>query len=617
MSRTPESIISRIRRGEGRPAVKEVASEEGLVPLVPLGVLMLIFLVNCVVGFAFLEEDAFIDFRYVRNLAEGFGFVFNPGGEPVEGFSNFLWLGILYFAYVAGFEVVAAARIICIILGLGAIYFSCKAMIRLTGRDGALNLLPAAMIAFSPPLIYWYQGGLEAPLFSFLIIGALYLHLEESKRVVPFPLSGLFCLLLALTRPEGIIFFVIFAMLKTPPAMRDNAKLRSFIVWFFSCFLPFLLFIAIRFNIFHSLLPNTYYAKVNYAVPDAVHIGGLYTLAFLLDSRAWLWLVPYIAVLIRVRGESLWRSLLPLILFVPYMLFVFYVGGDFHIHFRFYAPMLPLLFMAAAMGLWEIYDLIGEHSATRVANIATAFLALIVLVGSSAYYRSPVWRDLEQVAPGNRSLLSYRYEMFAKQPSQFGTLLRNWFKPPGDILDKAGKWLAGEYPEDTRIATEQCGKVPFYTGFETFDLLGLNDKEVARIIHYSLSFQKYLDAFLQADSDIVLLYYADGRFVDMLHIGKLVESKEFQEKYELTTILDFDYVYKLDKDYHRDRQLLLFERRIKPAEISAPLKINAMIDDFAKTATVEEGVIRKPGEQGEAAKPKVIRKRIIKFVVEL
>ena len=38
----------------------------------------------------FLCDDAFISFRYARNLLEGHGLVFNPG-EYVEGYSNFLW----------------------------------------------------------------------------------------------------------------------------------------------------------------------------------------------------------------------------------------------------------------------------------------------------------------------------------------------------------------------------------------------------------------------------------------------------------------------------------------------------------------------------------------------
>ena len=39
----------------------------------------------------FVTDDAFISFRYVRNLFDGHGLVFNPG-EHVEGYTNFLWI---------------------------------------------------------------------------------------------------------------------------------------------------------------------------------------------------------------------------------------------------------------------------------------------------------------------------------------------------------------------------------------------------------------------------------------------------------------------------------------------------------------------------------------------
>src|SRR6185436_4524317 len=40
--------------------------------------------------FAWTTDDAFISFRYARNLVDGLGLVFNAG-ERVEGFSNLLW----------------------------------------------------------------------------------------------------------------------------------------------------------------------------------------------------------------------------------------------------------------------------------------------------------------------------------------------------------------------------------------------------------------------------------------------------------------------------------------------------------------------------------------------
>ncbi len=37
-----------------------------------------------------LQDDAYISFRYAKNAALGHGLVYNPG-EPVEGYTNFLW----------------------------------------------------------------------------------------------------------------------------------------------------------------------------------------------------------------------------------------------------------------------------------------------------------------------------------------------------------------------------------------------------------------------------------------------------------------------------------------------------------------------------------------------
>ena len=45
-----------------------------------------------------LMDDAMISMTYARNLAEGHGAVWYPGAEPVQGYSNPLWM--LYMAAV-------------------------------------------------------------------------------------------------------------------------------------------------------------------------------------------------------------------------------------------------------------------------------------------------------------------------------------------------------------------------------------------------------------------------------------------------------------------------------------------------------------------------------------
>ncbi|RKX21336.1 MAG: hypothetical protein DRP51_04400, partial [Candidatus Zixiibacteriota bacterium] len=52
---------------------------------------VILFFIFAYLFWGYSIDDAFITFRYAENLADGYGLVFNPGGEPVEGYSNFLW----------------------------------------------------------------------------------------------------------------------------------------------------------------------------------------------------------------------------------------------------------------------------------------------------------------------------------------------------------------------------------------------------------------------------------------------------------------------------------------------------------------------------------------------
>ncbi|HSC39361.1 MAG TPA: hypothetical protein VLD19_15870, partial [Chitinophagaceae bacterium] len=57
-------------------------------------------------------DDANIYFKYAKNLANGFGFVYNPGGEHVEGFTSILWTVMVAGLYVIagpGFEPILLA----------------------------------------------------------------------------------------------------------------------------------------------------------------------------------------------------------------------------------------------------------------------------------------------------------------------------------------------------------------------------------------------------------------------------------------------------------------------------------------------------------------------------
>jgi arabinofuranosyltransferase len=58
-------------------------------------VALAMFLSVLAIGNRFIQDDAFISFRYAQHCAEGHGLTWNIGEQPVQGYTNFLWTLLL------------------------------------------------------------------------------------------------------------------------------------------------------------------------------------------------------------------------------------------------------------------------------------------------------------------------------------------------------------------------------------------------------------------------------------------------------------------------------------------------------------------------------------------
>src|SRR5215471_13513339 len=63
------------------------------------------YLIACYQLQRVIADDAYISFRFARNLAEGYGLVWNIGGEPVEGYTDPLWVFLLSGVCRLGFDI--------------------------------------------------------------------------------------------------------------------------------------------------------------------------------------------------------------------------------------------------------------------------------------------------------------------------------------------------------------------------------------------------------------------------------------------------------------------------------------------------------------------------------
>jgi arabinofuranosyltransferase len=118
----------------------------------------------------FTADDAWISVRYAENLAEGHGFVWNPGGVPVEGFSNPLLVYGEALAHWLGWSSISFART----LGV-ACAVTCTCLVYWRGRQvvGEIAARSATVLTgLCPPMALWAVGGLETTLTALVITAA-------------------------------------------------------------------------------------------------------------------------------------------------------------------------------------------------------------------------------------------------------------------------------------------------------------------------------------------------------------------------------------------------------------------------------------------------------------
>ena len=144
----------------------------------------------------FTMDDAFISFRYARNIGDGLGPYWNPAdaANPVEGFTSFLhvWtLGIINF--VTGADVKVVSKILGVIAGLALL----AAMVRETRRYRLGNLASVvALSAFLLPVTAINSvSGMETTVFmlwNFLTVMTAVRLLEDpgEKKALYFRVSA-------------------------------------------------------------------------------------------------------------------------------------------------------------------------------------------------------------------------------------------------------------------------------------------------------------------------------------------------------------------------------------------------------------------------------------------
>lgn len=403
-----------------------------------------------------LIDDAFIFFRYVDNLLAGHGLTWNPGEERVEGYTSFLYTMLLAGPRALGAEPVLLATSLNVALFIGTVLLSLRMLVRAAGGWSASLLVAPALLATSSSLGESARSGMELMLFSFLLVLASHLHLHSSARPGARFAAGAVSGLLVLTRPEGILAYLVSALVSFREERGDRrAALTRELQRFLGLAAVIVPHLAWRIAYYHDVLPNTYYAKVGFALSNlwrglggfeqflGTHRGAMCALALL----AWAF-----APATRVGG-----------LFCAYLVAWLAYNGiflglpDWKAHYTVPVDVFALLLLG-----WSASTTLAtvRVPAARSCRIA-ALVALVCLLAG----------NLERALANN-------------QESRKGLRLTLVDAPTKSMISGCiaiGKKLREMASPGDSLATGACGAIPYYSGLITYDTLGLNDKHIARL----------------------------------------------------------------------------------------------------------------------------------------
>jgi len=485
-------------------------------------------------------DDANIFFVYARNLSAGEGFVFNPGGERVEGFTSLLWVLICAGAVALAGEPERLLLILNVLLVCFTVVLCLRSFVLAansdpdrfsTGWKAAFLLLLLSDRSY----ITWNTIALmETALWGGLLIIAALAIVDEDDRRNRRPILAAIVATLVITRPEALLWGPVLIALfyfRTATATTWKRALRQVIplLIIYACTAGLLTIFRVVY--FGFPLPNTYYAKVSPSLTYRLTEGIAYVQSYLASAPApfasGVAIVLSAVHLVRVRFRDSRTFVLTAVgltgLAVPVL-----SGGDHFDGFRFYQSVYPLLLLSLLnFARFILPEYVGLAAQSRVRRNMT------LAVGASVIGLFLALQTLEWLYPDHRPLLGTEFEIAAE----------------GRQRGYDANAVFGALEPRPSIGTITVGGLKYAYSGDVTDLMGLNNTRMAhnggnRIgIRSHAAFEKR--TFYELNPTIVLpiVRYRSGLFESSqkvwfvgVALKGLLDDTQFRETYQLAEI---------------------------------------------------------------------------------
>jgi hypothetical protein len=462
-----------------------------------------------------LGDDAMISMRYARNLASGFGLVWNSSDERVEGYTNFLWT--IYMAFVHLFPLPSSKTSLVIlltniILSIGTIPIIIH-IIRIL--NGNLLVIVATLVCYvlNKNIMVWTTTGFETTLLTFLLLLSIFRIINEAQQGRSNPLTSVLIAVISLVRADAIFLSVLLYAL----SILWNKNRRSVVVYSaLSLTLP-IAHEIFRVSYYGDVLPNTAYLKT-FGWENRHIAGWQYTLEFVQRYP----IVMSFALVGSLLSQQKQRSRIYLIAFVlAYMAYIVYVGGDAFLNFRFFVPVIPLLLVLAFLSvqsldftrLTDYLQVSFKHQfvkkATCFALLISGFIIIVlslaadfisvgarsgfgvkqffgIVVGFSLLIGSLTislwWKVLKNALQVTKIKLAFCIALCLTTPlivPFYGKFLEPSEADLGNV--RIGLLLKRNTPLASRVADFWAGSVFYFSERYAIDLLGKSDRHIAHL----------------------------------------------------------------------------------------------------------------------------------------
>jgi arabinofuranosyltransferase len=399
-------------------------------------------------------DDAFISLRYARNLVDHGVAEYNLG-ERVEGYSSPLWMLLSTVPLALGVSAFKALSILGYVGGVALIAAVWRLWTTVAPTRPTAGFVVLGLVALSTPLAAWSSSGLETPAFAALVA----LSVAETATLAGNPTrkrafrAGAVLGLTYMFRPEGALIgaAAVAYLLFSPERRRQLGRFAL------AAAIPMAVLLFWRLAYYGELVPNTFFAKLSAPLATRIDLG-LHYAVFTASELGFVFSLVLVGSALVAPGKSHATRIIRLVVPV-FVAYVISVGGDFFDLFRFFVPVLPLLYVtlvALALDLESRFAITARGRALLVSLAVPVYLLnQISLRGRALQVDDPVRADA-------------------------GIEPLGWTKQYALTWADSGRFLHEHARPGDTMADAAAGAAPYFAGLPNLDLFGLNDPEIAK-----------------------------------------------------------------------------------------------------------------------------------------